>query len=117
MLANQPLCFDRDKAFAVTPSQLNQALKSLPQWQCIRQGDPKLEREYRLADFAQALAFAQVVGQIAEQAGHHPILVVAWGVVKVQWWTHEIHNIHNNDLILAAKTDQAYTAQFALANQ
>jgi 4a-hydroxytetrahydrobiopterin dehydratase len=27
----------------------------------------------------------------------------------VTWWTHKIRNLHRNDFIMAAKTDQLYT--------
>jgi 4a-hydroxytetrahydrobiopterin dehydratase len=32
------------------------------------------------------------------------LIVTEWGRVTVQWWTHVIHGLHNNDFIMAAKT-------------
>lgn len=109
MLAEQPCTPCSKGGQPITASQLTQALHELPHWQCTTYSEPRLEREYRFADFATALAFANAVGDLAEQHQHHPVLVVGWGVVKVQWWTHEIGNIHLNDAILAAKTEQIFT--------
>jgi 4a-hydroxytetrahydrobiopterin dehydratase len=45
------------------------------------------------------------VGEIAEEAGHHPAITTEYGKATVAWWTHAIHNLHRNDFIMAAKTD------------
>jgi 4a-hydroxytetrahydrobiopterin dehydratase len=44
-------------------------------------GKGHLERRYTFKDFAQALAFANKVGAVAEAEGHHPDLYLAWGEV------------------------------------
>ena len=35
-----------------------------------------------------------------------PKIVVEWGNLEIQWWTHKIRGLHRNDFIMAAKTDQ-----------
>src|SRR5262245_32971444 len=67
-----------------------------------------LERAYRLADFARGLAFVNRVGAMAEEQGHHPDLLLRWGEVRVQVWTHKIDGLHEADFILAAKCDRIY---------
>ncbi len=71
-------------------------------------GIPRLERVFRFRNFQEALAFTNDVGALAETEGHHPRLVTEWGSVGVTWWTHKIRNLHRNDFIMAAKTDQLY---------
>ncbi len=66
-----------------------------------------LEKEYRFPDFAQALAFVDRVGAIAEQEGHHPDLFLAWGKVRITIWTHKIDGLTESDFVLAAKADRA----------
>jgi 4a-hydroxytetrahydrobiopterin dehydratase len=70
-------------------------------------GARRIEKEYRFADFRQALAFVNRVGEIAEAEGHHPDLELGWGRVKITLWTHSIGGISESDLILAAKADRA----------
>jgi 4a-hydroxytetrahydrobiopterin dehydratase len=65
---------------------------------------------FRFKNFRQALEFTNKIGDIAEQEGHHPVIVTEWGRVKVSWWTHKIQGLHQNDFIMAAKTDELYSA-------
>ena len=65
-----------------------------------------LEKEYPFPDFAKALAFTNQVGEIAEQKGHHPDLLLSYGKVKIQLWTHKIDGLTESDFILAAKCDK-----------
>ena len=65
----------------------------------------RITKEFAFKDFAQALAFANKVGAIAEDEGHHPDLVVKWGKVVVELSTHSIGGLSENDFILAAKID------------
>jgi 4a-hydroxytetrahydrobiopterin dehydratase len=64
-----------------------------------------LERLFHFPSFADALAFTNWVGAIAEDEGHHPALLTEWGQVTVTWWTHKIRGLHRNDFIMAAKTE------------
>jgi 4a-hydroxytetrahydrobiopterin dehydratase len=65
----------------------------------------RLERVFHFRSFADALAFTNRVGSIADDEGHHPALLTEWGRVTVTWWTHKIRGLHRNDFMMAAKTD------------
>jgi 4a-hydroxytetrahydrobiopterin dehydratase len=67
--------------------------------------DGALEREFRFADFAEALAFVNRVGELAEAENHHPDIEIHWNRVKLRWWTHVANAITERDHALAAKTD------------
>ena len=67
-----------------------------------------LERAYLFDDFAQAMAFANKVGDVAEEEGHHPDLYIAWGLCRVEIWTHKIAGLTESDFYLAAKADRAF---------
>jgi 4a-hydroxytetrahydrobiopterin dehydratase len=64
-----------------------------------------LEKEYLFKDFLQALAFTNKVGAVAEQEGHHPDILLSYGKVRIQLWTHKIDGLSESDFILAAKCD------------
>jgi 4a-hydroxytetrahydrobiopterin dehydratase len=72
-------------------------------WQVV--DEHHLEQTFPFPDFAQALAFTNVVGAIAEQEGHHPDIYLAWGKVRVTIWTHKIDGLTRSDFVLAAKID------------
>jgi len=74
------------------------------QWRVVE--GKRLEREFRFKNFRQSMAFAQVIGAIAEEQKHHPDLCVGWGYVRVALSTHAIGGLHENDFILAARIDR-----------
>jgi 4a-hydroxytetrahydrobiopterin dehydratase len=92
-------------------------LKQIPEWQVMeREGIQQLERVYRFKNFAQALEFTNKVGEMAEAEDHHPSLRTEWGKVTVTWWTHAIQGLHQNDFILAARSDLLYEEQQQTSN-
>jgi 4a-hydroxytetrahydrobiopterin dehydratase len=78
----------------------------VPGWEVIEEeGIKRLRRVFKVKNFAEALAFTNRVGALAEEEDHHPALVTEWGRVTVTWWTHKIKGLHTNDFIMAAKTN------------
>ena len=71
------------------------------QWELVN-GRP-LEREFVFPDFREALRFVNRVGEVAEAEGHHPDVLLRWGKVKVQLWTHAVNGLTVNDFVLAAR--------------
>ena len=111
MLAKEKCTACRRDSPSVSPEEIAALLPQTPEWELIdREGVPKLDRTFRFRDFTQALDFTNSVGDLAEEEGHHPRLVTEWGRVRVTWWTHKIRNLHRNDFVMAAKTDEIYAA-------
>jgi 4a-hydroxytetrahydrobiopterin dehydratase len=91
---------------ALTDAEISELMAHVPGWQVKEvNGIKRLERIFKPKNFAEALKFTNQIGAIAEEEDHHPLIVTEWGRVTVQWWTHTIHGLHNNDFIMAAKTD------------
>ena len=94
----------------VTDEEIAKLLPQVPDWEVVeRDGIKRLERRFKFRNFAQALAFTNEVGEVAEAEGHHPAILTEWGKVTVTWWTHKIKGLHRNDFIMAAKTDTLYS--------
>lgn len=80
-------------------------------WSIVERDDPKhqrvkiLTRTFRFNNFAEALAAAVRIGEMAEEQQHHPDLYVAWGRLGVDVWTHKIGGLTESDFIFAAKCD------------
>lgn len=75
-------------------------------WQIADSGHLLLEKTYKFKDFAEGLGFVNRVGAIAEEQGHHPDILLTWGRVKVQIWTHTVKGLTESDFIFAAKCDR-----------
>jgi len=89
-------------------------LPQVPGWKVVEQdGIKRLELGFAWRNFAQALAFTNRIGALAEAEGHHPALLTEWGRVTVTWWTHKIKGLHRNDFIMAAKTSEMYSQESA----
>jgi 4a-hydroxytetrahydrobiopterin dehydratase len=43
----------------------------------------QLERAYQFKNFAQAWAMCDRVAALAEEAGHHPALLLEWGLLQI----------------------------------
>ena len=78
----------------------------LPAWEIVE--EHHLSRTFRFKNFAEALAFVNRVGELAEREGHHPTIHFTWGEATVETWTHKIDGLTESDFILAAKIDELH---------
>jgi len=72
-----------------------------------------LERVFLLKNFKESLELAVKLGEIAEQAGHHPDLLVSYGKLRAEIWTHKIGGLSRADFVLAAKFDDVVPKDIA----
>ena len=99
----------RKNSPAATTEQRQDFLPQIPEWQLVEQaGIERLERVYKLKNFVAALEFINLIGELAEEVNHHPAILLEWGKVTVQWWTHVVGGLHPNDFIAAARTDALF---------
>lgn len=108
-LAQQKCVACRGGEPMLTEAEITELHPQVPEWQ-VREVDgiKRLERVFKFKNFAEALEFTNRVGAVAEEEDHHPLLITEWGRVTVHWWTHVVKGLHQNDFIMAAKTDKIY---------
>lgn len=63
----------------------------------------KISREFKFADFKEAMVFVNKIADIAESEGHHPDIHIFYNRVIIELWTHAVNGLSENDFILAAK--------------
>jgi 4a-hydroxytetrahydrobiopterin dehydratase len=80
-------------------------LRQLNGWDAVE--EHHLLKEYRFTNFADALAFVNRVGAVAEAEGHHPDIAFGWGYARIKIYTHAIDGLSESDFILAVKIDAA----------
>ncbi len=76
----------------------------VPEWTIV--DEHHLTRTFSFPDFKTALDFVNRVGALAEEQGHHPDILLAWGRAVVTTWTHKIDGLTESDFVLAAKVDR-----------
>lgn len=64
--------------------------------------DTKLHREYKFANFAQAIGFMMIAAPPIEKMDHHPAWSNVYNRVLVELWTHDAGGVTQKDLDLAA---------------
>jgi 4a-hydroxytetrahydrobiopterin dehydratase len=71
-----------------------------------RESDDALEHDYEFEDFAEAMAFVNRVAELAEEANHHPdILVHGWNKVRLTLTTHDDGGLTDKDRNMAERID------------
>ncbi|NPV76976.1 MAG: 4a-hydroxytetrahydrobiopterin dehydratase [Anaerolineae bacterium] len=91
----------------MNPDEIDAMLAEVRAWEKVEEdGILRLKKQFTFKNFTQALAFTNKIGALAENEGHHPAILTEWGKVTIYWWTHIIHGLHQNDFIMAAKTDE-----------
>lgn len=88
---------------ALTDQQAATLLASLPNWQ-IQSGE--LVRTFSFKDFRASLAFVNRVGELAEDAGHHPDIDIRYNKVRLSLVTHDAGGLTSKDFDLAAATNK-----------
>ena len=88
---------------AYNENEIRENLKKINGWKFT---NDKIEKEYELKDFGEALGFVNKVGHIAEGMDHHPdILMHSWNKVKISVSTHSENGITKKDFDLANKIE------------
>jgi 4a-hydroxytetrahydrobiopterin dehydratase len=71
-----------------------------------REDDGQLVRELKFSNFAEAMTFVNKVADAAEEANHHPdILVHGWNNVRLSLFTHSEGRITDSDRQMAQTID------------
>jgi 4a-hydroxytetrahydrobiopterin dehydratase len=83
----------------LSSSEAESRLAGLPNW-VIDSGE--LIRTYQFPDFRSALAFVNKVGELAEEAGHHPDIDIRYNRVRLALITHDAGGLTAKDFELAA---------------
>ncbi len=94
----------RGGVLALKGKELGKLNHSVPKWTVAN--EHHIHREFKFPDFVRALEFVNRVGAVAEEQGHHPDILLAWGKAEITLWTHKVDGLTESDFIMAAKIDR-----------
>lgn len=66
----------------------------------------KLVREFLFKNHYDCMAFVNAVAYISHQENHHPYMSFGFKDLRVEYWTHAVDDLTENDFICAAKVDR-----------
>ena len=88
-----------------TPQEAQTLLKDLKGWS-VENG--KLVKVFPFQNYHQTMAFVNALAWISHREDHHPDLGVHYNKCRVEYSTHAIGGLSENDFICAAKADELY---------
>ena len=86
----------------LSPDAVQEKLKKLQGWKLV---DKEIVREFKFANFVDALRFVNAVADKAEAAGHHPDIDIRYNKVKLALVSHDAGGLTERDFELAQVAD------------
>ena len=93
----------------VAPYNEQQAKELLRQLKAWIIEDGKLVKLYPFKNYYETMAFVNALAWISHREDHHPDLQVGYNKCRVEYSTHAIGGLSENDFICAAKADALYS--------
>ena len=88
------------------PREIDNLLKQLDGWEHV---EGVIAKTYGFKNYYQTMAFVNAAAWLSHREDHHPDLVVGYNTCRVQYSTHAIGGLSENDFICAAKVDALFS--------
>jgi 4a-hydroxytetrahydrobiopterin dehydratase len=102
ILSNQQCKPCRGDAEPLTQANIDELLLQLDSW--VQDGQ-LIAKTFEFKNYYQTMAFVNTVAWISHREDHHPDLKVTYKTCYVEYSTHAINGLSDNDFICAAKID------------
>ncbi len=87
----------------LSSEEIEESLAKLDGWKIENNW---LKKGYEFRNFAESLAFVNKIGEIAEDADHHPDIKFGWGYANIELTTHDVGGLTRNDFEVAEKIEK-----------
>ena len=87
------------------PHEVEQLMAQLKGWQL---NGAIITKTYEFKNYYQTMAFVNAVAWLAHREDHHPDMTVGYSRCRVDYSTHAIGGLSENDFICAAKVDALF---------
>jgi 4a-hydroxytetrahydrobiopterin dehydratase len=89
----------------LTPDEITSLLSQLTGW---RSNNHLIEKSYKFKNYYQTMAFVNAIAWVSHREDHHPDITVGYNNCRVEYTTHAINGLSENDFICAAKIDKLF---------
>ena len=89
----------------LSPAEISELIKALDAWQYT---NGVIGKTYSFKDYYATMAFVNAVAWVAHREDHHPDMQVGYNKCRVEYSTHAISGLSENDFICAAKIDALF---------
>lgn len=85
--------------------EIGNLLKQLDGW---AHANGRIVKTYSFKNYYQTMAFVNAAAWISHREDHHPDMTVGYNQCRVEYLTHAINGLSENDFICAAKLDKLF---------
>ena len=85
--------------------EVGQLLRQLDGWEHV---NGRIVKTYTFTNHYQVLAFVNAAAWISHREDHHPDMSIGYNKCRVEYMTHAIGGLSDNDFICAAKLDRLF---------
>src|ERR1017187_4401923 len=89
----------------LTPPEIDNLMLQLEGWQHY---DHIINKTFHFKNYYQTISFVNAIAWLSHREDHHPDLTVTYNSCQVEYSTHAIHGLSENDFICAAKVDALF---------
>ncbi len=89
----------------LSAKEIEKLVVETPLWQ-VASDLKHITRRFEFKGFYKTMAFVNAVAWVANQEGHHPDMRVGYNYCEIDYQTHAINGLSENDFICAAKIDR-----------
>lgn len=89
----------------LTPDEIHPLMINIPKWK-VNETHTAITRSFSFKNFHETMKFVNNVADISNDEGHHPDMKVGYDYCVMEYSTHAIGGLSENDFICAAKVDQ-----------
>ena len=98
-------CKPCEGGVALKQQEVNQLLKQLNGWEYA---GGRIAKTYSFTNYYQTMAFVNAAAWISHREDHHPDMNVGYNTCRIEYVTHAINGLSDNDFICAAKLDALF---------
>lgn len=92
-------------AIQVNNNEIQQYLLDLPGWE-LKSDERHIVRRFEFNNFKQTMFFMNAVAYLCECESHHPDVHLGYNHCELEFSTHDIKSLSENDFICAAKINR-----------
>jgi 4a-hydroxytetrahydrobiopterin dehydratase len=89
---------------ALSQTEIQGKLRNLTGWELMK--NKTIQKKFAFGNFKEALTFVNQVGELAEQADHHPDITINYNKVTLNLWTHTAGGLTTKDFDLATHIEK-----------
>jgi 4a-hydroxytetrahydrobiopterin dehydratase len=101
----KPCSEDGVRTPALPQDEINTLLQQLDGWELH---EYLICKTFEFKDFYQTMAFVNAVAWISHRENHHPEIIVSYRKCRLEYSTHAINGLSENDFICASKVEALF---------